>query len=91
MYELQLRIFSVKLARDIRLLSTFSTLVASNSGAMCSGGMKLMVQESVRYANERQQFGKSISSFGAIKAKLAEQAIRTWVGESMVYRTTRDD
>src|SRR6476620_5048426 len=56
-------------------------------GAMCSGGMKLMVQESVRYANERQQFGKSISSFGAIKAKLAEQAIRTWVGESMVYRT----
>jgi len=56
-------------------------------GAMCTGGMKLMVQESVRYANERQQFGRSISSFGAIKAKLAEQAIRTWVGESMVYRT----
>jgi alkylation response protein AidB-like acyl-CoA dehydrogenase len=56
-------------------------------GAMCVGGMKLMVHESVRYANERQQFGKSISSFGAIKAKLAEQAIRTWVGESMIYRT----
>src|ERR671926_574025 len=56
-------------------------------GAMCAGGMKLMVQESVRYANERHQFGKPISSFGAIKAKLAEQAIRTWVGESMVYRT----
>jgi alkylation response protein AidB-like acyl-CoA dehydrogenase len=56
-------------------------------GAMCSGGMKLMVHESVRYANERQQFGKSISSFGAIKAKLGEMAIRTWIGESMVYRT----
>jgi alkylation response protein AidB-like acyl-CoA dehydrogenase len=56
-------------------------------GAMCCGGMKLMVHESVRYANERHQFGKSISSFGAIKAKLAEQAIRTWVGESMIYRT----
>ena len=56
-------------------------------GAMCIGGMKLMVHESVRYANERQQFGKSISSFGAIKSKLAEQAIRTWVGESMIYRT----
>jgi alkylation response protein AidB-like acyl-CoA dehydrogenase len=56
-------------------------------GAMCVGGMKLMVHESVRYANERQQFGKSISSFGAIKAKLGEQAIRTWVGESMTYRT----
>ena len=56
-------------------------------GAMCVGGMKLMTHESVRYANERQQFGKSISSFGAIKSKIAEQAIRTWVGESMVYRT----
>jgi len=56
-------------------------------GAMCLGGMKLMVQESIRYANERHQFGKSISSFGAIKAKLAEQCIRTWVGEAMIYRT----
>jgi alkylation response protein AidB-like acyl-CoA dehydrogenase len=56
-------------------------------GAMCVGGMKLMVHESVRYANERHQFGKPISSFGAIKAKLAEQAIRTWIGESMIYRT----
>jgi alkylation response protein AidB-like acyl-CoA dehydrogenase len=56
-------------------------------GAMCIGGMKLMVHESVRYANERHQFGKSISSFGAIKAKLAEQCIRTWVGEAMTYRT----
>jgi len=56
-------------------------------GAMCIGGMKLMLHESVRYANERQQFGKSISSFGAIKSKLGEMAIRTWVGEAMIYRT----
>src|SRR6202171_5386003 len=56
-------------------------------GAMCIGGMKLMTHEATRYANERQQFGKSISSFGAIKGKLGEMAIRTWVGESMIYRT----
>jgi hypothetical protein len=56
-------------------------------GAMCLGGMKLAMHESVRYANERQQFGKSISSFGAIKWKLGEMAIRTWVGEAMIYRT----
>ena len=55
-------------------------------GAMCCGGMKLMISESVRYANERHQFGKSISSFGAIKRKLAEMAVRTWVGEAMTYR-----
>ena len=56
-------------------------------GAMCIGGMKLMVHEAINYANERRQFGKSISSFGAIKSKLAEMAIRTWVGEAMTYRT----
>ncbi len=56
-------------------------------GAMCLGGMKLAVAESVRYANERHQFGKPISSFGAIKHKLAEMAVRTWVGEAMTYRT----
>jgi hypothetical protein len=56
-------------------------------GATCVGAMKLMVQQATHYANQRQQFGKSISSFGAIRAKLAEMAIRTWVGESMVYRT----
>jgi alkylation response protein AidB-like acyl-CoA dehydrogenase len=55
--------------------------------AMCVGGMKLMVQQALHYANQRRQFGKSISSFGAIRAKLAEMAIRTWVGEAMVYRT----
>jgi alkylation response protein AidB-like acyl-CoA dehydrogenase len=56
-------------------------------GAMCLGGMKLMVHEATRYANERHQFGKSISTFGAIKGKLGEMAIRTWVGEAMVFRT----
>ena len=56
-------------------------------GASCVGGMKLMIHESVRYANERHQFGRPISSFGAIKAKLAEMAIRTWIGEAMTFRT----
>src|ERR1043166_9210168 len=56
-------------------------------GAMCCGGMKLMTSEAVRYANERHQFGRPISAFGAIKRKLAEMAVRTWVGEAMIYRT----
>jgi alkylation response protein AidB-like acyl-CoA dehydrogenase len=56
-------------------------------GASVTGGAKLALHESIRYANERQQFGKSISGFGAIKHKLAEMAIRTWVAESITYRT----
>jgi alkylation response protein AidB-like acyl-CoA dehydrogenase len=56
-------------------------------GASVTGGAKLALHESIRYANERRQFGKPISSFGAIKHKLAEMAIRTWVAESITYRT----
>ena len=56
-------------------------------GAMCVGAMKLMVQQVTRYASQRKQFGRSIASFGAIRAKLAEMTIRTWVGESILYRT----
>jgi alkylation response protein AidB-like acyl-CoA dehydrogenase len=56
-------------------------------GASVTGGAKLAVHHAVRYANERQQFNVPISSFGAMKHKLAEMAIRTWVAESMSYRT----
>ena len=56
-------------------------------GASVTGGAKLAIHEAIRYANERQQFGKPISSFGAIKHKLAEMAVRTWVAESITYRT----
>jgi alkylation response protein AidB-like acyl-CoA dehydrogenase len=56
-------------------------------GASVTGGAKLAIHETVRYANERRQFGNPISRFGAIKHKLAEMAIRTWVAESITYRT----
>ena len=56
-------------------------------GASVTGGAKLALFEAIRYANERHQFNKPISSFGAIKHKIAEMAIRTWVSESITYRT----
>ena len=56
-------------------------------GASATGGMKLAIHQSIRYANERHQFNVPISSFGAMKHKLAEMAIRCWVAESMSYRT----
>jgi hypothetical protein len=45
------------------------------------------LREAVRYAKQRTQFGQPIASFGLIQKKLAEMAIRTYVAESMVYRT----
>ncbi len=55
-------------------------------GAGVLGGTKQVITESVQYANERQQFGRSISKYGAIRFKLAEQVIRTYVLESALYR-----
>ncbi len=56
-------------------------------GAGCLGGAKSGLQEAVSYAKKRVQFGKPIADFGLIRQKIAEMAIRTFVAESMVYRT----
>jgi alkylation response protein AidB-like acyl-CoA dehydrogenase len=50
------------------------------------GGSKGAINDTVKYANEREQFGRPISKYGAIRFKLAEQAIRTFVLESATYR-----
>lgn len=55
--------------------------------AMCSGGAKAIVADAAKYASQRKQFGQPIASFGAIKYKLAEIAIRQFAVESMLYRT----
>ena len=59
-------------------------------GANVLGAAKMAINDSVKYANERKQFGVLISSFGAIKHKLAEQVIRLYASESAVYRVSRD-
>jgi hypothetical protein len=56
-------------------------------GAGCVGGAKNAMKYCLAYANERHQFNRPISSFGAIKHKLAEMAIRCYATESMAYRT----
>ena len=57
------------------------------SGAF--GGSKHICTFSVEYANQRHQFGKPLSSFGAIQFKLAEQAIKIWVNEAATYRAAQ--
>jgi alkylation response protein AidB-like acyl-CoA dehydrogenase len=59
-------------------------------GGTALGAAKRAIKQSVNYANERKQFGRFISSFGAIKYKLAEQVIRTFSTESAVYRASRN-
>jgi alkylation response protein AidB-like acyl-CoA dehydrogenase len=52
------------------------------------GSSKKVITHSVNYANERNQFGRPISKYGAIRHKLAEQVIKTFVLESGTYRTS---
>jgi alkylation response protein AidB-like acyl-CoA dehydrogenase len=58
--------------------------------AACLGATKRVVTTSVKYANERVQFKLPISKFGAIRYKLAQQAIRTYAVESAIYRAGMD-
>ncbi len=57
--------------------------------AAALGGSKRALTTSIEYAINREQFKKSISTFGAIQYKLAEMAIRVWVCESATYRTAK--
>lgn len=59
-------------------------------GANVLGAAKKAITDSVKYASERKQFGVHISSFGAIKHKLASQVIRLFAAESAVYRVSYD-
>ncbi len=56
-------------------------------GASCVGASKQLLEISTRYAQEREQFRMPISSFGMIREKLAEMAIRTYAVEAATYRT----
>jgi alkylation response protein AidB-like acyl-CoA dehydrogenase len=51
------------------------------------GSAKILISEGVKYAKNRVQFGRPICEFGLIKHKIAEMVIKTYVDESMVYRT----
>lgn len=55
-------------------------------GAGTVGGCKGCLTEAVKYAKGRIQFNAPISSFGMIKAKLADMAVKTFMSESIVYR-----
>lgn len=58
--------------------------------AACLGATKMGATQSIRYANERVQFKLPISKFGAIRYKLAQQAIRIYAVESAIYRAGMD-
>lgn len=54
------------------------------------GGSKGVTTYAVKYANEREQFGRPISKYGAIKEKLGRMATEIYTLESACYRATQN-
>lgn len=58
--------------------------------AACLDAQRRVTSNATNYANERIQFNTPISSFGAIRYKLAEMATSCYAGESATYRAAKD-
>jgi hypothetical protein len=57
--------------------------------AAALGACKRAATTSIQYATTREQFKTAIANFGAIKNKLADMAIKMWVLESALYRSSK--
>ncbi|MBL7158131.1 MAG: acyl-CoA dehydrogenase family protein [Candidatus Omnitrophica bacterium] len=57
--------------------------------AQALGIAQRALDESVKYAHERKQFGKSISSFQGIQFMLADMAIQVEAARAIVYRSAQ--
>ncbi|QBO59022.1 acyl-CoA dehydrogenase family protein [Chryseobacterium salivictor] len=53
-------------------------------------GQRRITSLAINYANERKQFGVSISTFGAIRKKIAEMSTGIFVSESGAYRAAKN-
>ncbi len=55
-------------------------------GANVNGAARAALAEGAAYANQRKQFGVPISSFGALREKLADRVADLFAAESLVFR-----
>jgi alkylation response protein AidB-like acyl-CoA dehydrogenase len=56
-------------------------------GAGCVGGAKYLIADAIRWAKDREAFGRKIADFGMIQQKLGEMIAETYAAESVSYRT----
>ncbi|MGB3591330.1 MAG: acyl-CoA dehydrogenase family protein [Nonlabens sp.] len=58
--------------------------------AACLDAQRRVISLATQYANEREQFKTPIAKFGAIRKKIAQMAMNSYVGESASYRAAKD-
>ncbi|MCA9771476.1 MAG: acyl-CoA dehydrogenase family protein [Myxococcales bacterium] len=59
-------------------------------GIGCAGSARDLIKMTVEYTTQRTQFGTPLAEFGLIQKKIAEQTIRLYATESIVYRVSGD-
>lgn len=60
-----------------------------NLSALCTGPAIRMLEDAVRYAKQRQQFGKPIAEFQLIQAMLAECKVDIEAAKALILETAR--
>lgn len=57
--------------------------------AVCVGAARRLLDDSLRYASERRQFGRPIAEFQLVQAMLADSRAESFAAECMVVETAR--
>jgi alkylation response protein AidB-like acyl-CoA dehydrogenase len=50
------------------------------------GAMQRITERTIRYANERMQFGQQIGTFGGVSERIADMSTRLQASRAMLYR-----
>lgn len=72
------------LSNLLSILSEIRTMTA----ALAIGLQRAALNDSIRYAHEREQFGKPISKYQLIQAKIANMAVNLEASNLLTYRAT---
>lgn len=73
--------------KGLRVALTLLDFGRTTFGATCTGAAKRCLEDAVRHAKTRRQFGKALGEFELVKRKLARMAALTFAMESATYLT----
>ena len=76
-----------KLGKGLRVALTVLDFGRTTFGASCTGSAKFCVEQAVRHANSRVQFGETLGTFELVKEKLAYMQAGAFAMEACTYQT----
>jgi alkylation response protein AidB-like acyl-CoA dehydrogenase len=75
------------MGKGLRVALTVLDFGRTTFGASCTGAAKACLEHSVRHANRRRQFGKTLGHFELVKKKIARMAAFGYAMEATTYET----